>query len=156
MSRTKKLTPVLRAVELSKANRAGKDSQIMFEDVSLSVYPGELVALRGFSSTEATSLLNCLSGLDQPNRGSVFMGDRELTAMRESDRAELRQTHLGVVPSSPALVRFLSVAENIEAPLRLRAISPAERQARVSELLELVGLAGHDHQRPSDVSVGKQ
>ncbi|WP_323959095.1 ATP-binding cassette domain-containing protein [Arthrobacter sp. JZ12] len=119
--------------------------------MSLSVYPGELVSLKGFSDTAATALLNCLSGLGEPDGGSVFIGDRELTVMRESDRAELRQTHLGLVHGASGLLPILTVAENIELTLRLRGMPAAERHARVDELLELVGLAGCSHQPPSEL-----
>lgn len=156
MSRTKKSTPALKAIGLTKSSGIGADSKRMLEDVSLSIYPGELVALRGFSSAATAALFTCLSGLDVPDSGSVFIGDLELTAMRESDRAELRRTELGLVSGSCSLVPFLSVSENIEAPLRLVGMAPADREVRVRELLEFVGLAGNQHQQPSGLSAAQQ
>ncbi|WP_081746421.1 ATP-binding cassette domain-containing protein [Arthrobacter sp. H5] len=76
--------------------------------------------------------------------------------MRESDRVELRQTQLGFVFQSFGLISILSAAENVEVPMRLVGLPPVKRQARVDELLSLVGLADHHNQRPSELSGGQQ
>lgn len=147
--------PALRAVGVTKSYGSGESAVRACTDVSLSVRPSELLVVKGPSGSGKT-LLNCVGGLDEPDSGSVFVGDLELTAMRESDRVALRQTHLGFVFQSFGLIPILSAAENVEVPMRLVGMPSAERQKRVDELLELVGLAQHRHQRPAELSGGQQ
>lgn len=150
------VAPAMRAVGVNRTYGKGDGAVHACQDASLSVQPGELLVVKGPSGSGKTTLLNCIGGLDEPDSGSVFIGDHELTAMRESDRVELRQTELGFVFQSFGLIPILSAAENVEVPMRLVGVPPAERQARVDELLELVGLANHHHQRPAELSGGQQ
>ncbi|GAB3544794.1 ABC transporter ATP-binding protein [Arthrobacter tumbae] len=148
--------PALRADGVTKTYRTGESAVYACTDVSLSVAPGELLVVKGPSGSGKTTLLNCIGGLDEPDSGSVFVGDLELTAMREQDRVTLRQTNLGFVFQSFGLIPILTAAENVEVPMRLVGMPAAERQARVDELLELVGLGKHHHQRPAELSGGQQ
>jgi len=125
-------------------------------DVDLDVEPGELVVLRGPSGSGKTTLLNLLGGLDRPTSGQVRIGDLELSAADDEALAALRSTRLGFVFQSFALLPMLTAAENIEVPLRVVSTEPEARSARVRELLELVGLAGHANQRPDELSGGQQ
>jgi putative ABC transport system ATP-binding protein len=147
---------VLRVVELTKTYGSGEDAVSACVDISLSVRPGELLMVQGPAGSGKTTLLNCIGGLAEPDSGSVFVDGVELTAMRESDRAALRQTHLGFVFQSSGLIPILTVAENVEVPMRIVGIPRDERQTRVDELLELVGLSKHGDRRATELSVDQQ
>lgn len=154
--KVRKTTPAVRVVKLSKTVGPGDDAVEALRDVSFSVQPGELLVVKGSPGPGVMALMNCVAGLEEPDSGSVFIGDRELTAMRESDRVTLRQTNVGVLFGSLGLIPILTVAENVEVPMRLVGMPPSERRGRVEELLELVGLTEHHDQRPATLSDDQQ
>ncbi len=147
---------IIRAQGLTRTFGTGDSAVHALVDATLEVEAGELVVLRGPSGSGKTTLLNLLGGLDTPSAGTVWLGDRELTAMSEADLVEVRRSTLGYVFQSFGLIPVLSAAENVEVPLRITNTDPAERDARVRELLELVGLAPHAEQRPYELSGGQQ
>jgi putative ABC transport system ATP-binding protein len=125
-------------------------------DVSFEVPSGQLLALVGRSGSGKTSLLNCIGGLDRPTSGTITINGRVVSAMSERERTALRRDELAFVFQTFGLVPMLSAAENVSLPLRLRNAKPTSRDARVAELLELVGLTTHAAQRPSELSGGQQ
>ncbi len=135
--------------------RAGKVVHAV-RDVSFSAGRGELVAVRGRSGAGKTTLLNIIGGLDRPTSGKVFIGGQEVTSAAEPQLVTLRRDVIGFVFQSFGLVPILSAAENVGVPLRLAKVPPAEREQRVSVLLELVGVGAHANQRPYELSGGQQ
>ena len=97
-----------------------------------------------------------LGGLDQPTSGQVRLGAVQLTGAAESELVDIRRSQIGFVFQAFGLIPVLSAAENVEVPLRLLGVAPEEREARVAELLALVGLADHARQRPAELSGGQQ
>jgi putative ABC transport system ATP-binding protein len=126
------------------------------QDVGFHVEAGEFVALVGRSGSGKTTLLNCLGGLDRPTAGRIVIAGREVTALDDDGRTDLRRDAVAFVFQTFGLVPVLSAAENVELPLRMRRTAVAERTARVAELLELVGLTDHARQRPGELSGGQQ
>ncbi|GAA4751420.1 ABC transporter ATP-binding protein [Amnibacterium soli] len=126
------------------------------EDVGFRVEAGEFVALIGRSGSGKTTLLNCLGGLDRPTAGRIVVDGREVTALDDDGRTDLRRDTIAFVFQTFGLVPVLSAAENVGLPLRMRRTPPAERDRRVAELLELVQLGGHARQRPGELSGGQQ
>ncbi|MEI5584277.1 MULTISPECIES: ABC transporter ATP-binding protein [unclassified Agromyces] len=146
----------LRAQSVSRVydGRAGAVTAV--DEVSLEVGPGELVVVTGRSGAGKTTLLNLLGGLDRPTAGRVLLGDDDLSGLDDDALAAVRRDRVGYVFQSFGLIPVLSAAENVEVPLRLQRVPAAERDARVAEALELVGLAGHAAQRPYELSGGQQ
>lgn len=142
------------AVSRTFAGRAGEVHAV--RDVSLEVRPGELLVVTGPSGAGKTTLLNLLGGLDRPTSGRVQLGELELSALDEDALAEVRRDRLGYVFQSFGLIPVLSAAENVAVPLRLQRMDAEARDARVAEVLELVGLGGHAAQRPYELSGGQQ
>ena len=124
--------------------------------VTFAAPPGALVVVTGRSGSGKTTLLNCLTGLDQPDAGTVFFGDLEVTALLGDALAQFRRDHVGFVFQSFGLLPELTARENVGLPLRLQRVAPLEREERVGELLDLVGLGSHQNQRPGELSGGEQ
>jgi putative ABC transport system ATP-binding protein len=112
--------------------------------------------VRGRSGSGKTTLLNLAAGLDRPTSGRVWLGDAEVSALSERGLVELRRRRVGLVFQTFGLVPILSAAENIGVPLRLVDTPPAVRDARVAQLLDVVGLATHATRRPDELSGGEQ
>jgi putative ABC transport system ATP-binding protein len=146
----------IRVEGVGRAYGRGSRAVHALREVSFSVAPGELVAVRGRSGAGKTTLLNIIGGLDKPDAGHVFVGEHEVSAASERELVELRRGTIGFVFQSFGLVPILSAAENVGVPLRLARVDAAEREQRVAVLLELVGLGAHGAQRPYELSGGQQ
>lgn len=150
------MTTLVEAHEVVRTFRRGPSSVEALRGVSLSVAPGELVALVGRSGSGKTTLLNLLGGLDRPDAGQVVVDGADLGTMDDAGRLRLRRERIGFVFQSFGLLPYLSARENIGVPLRMLATPAREREHRVTELLDVVGLAGHAEQRPAELSGGQQ
>ncbi|MCC2592782.1 ABC transporter ATP-binding protein [Tessaracoccus sp. OS52] len=147
----------LRGRNLHRTFGSGQTAVRALRGVEIDVTHGQLTVVTGPSGAGKTTLLNLLCGLDLPDVGEVTLADgQSLSAMPEADRLALRRQRFGYVFQSFGLIPVLSAAENVEVPLRLQRISPAERGRRVSAHLERVGLARHAKQRPGELSGGQQ
>lgn len=148
--------PAVRAENLSRSYQTAAGPVHACAEVSLQVSAGELLVICGPSGAGKTTLLNLLGGLDAPSSGRVWLGGDELGQLSENRLAEIRRDRLGYVFQSFGLIPVLSAAENVEVPLRLQWRPAAERDARVAEVLALVGLERQASQRPDELSGGQQ
>jgi putative ABC transport system ATP-binding protein len=126
------------------------------DGISLAVEPGQLVAVRGRSGSGKTTLLSLIGALDRPTSGSAHVAGLPVSEMPEKELVGFRRRTIGFIFQSFGLLPILSAAENVEIPLRLVAEDPRKRDARVKELLELVGLADRAGHRPFELSGGEQ
>ncbi len=124
--------------------------------VSLAIYPCQLTAIVGRSGSGKTTLLNLIAGLDDPSEGEVWVMGQSLQKMDEAARLALRREKLGFIFQSFGLLPLLTAAENVGVPLRMRNVPAAEREARVREALEWVGLGRRARHRPYELSGGEQ
>ena len=148
--------PILEAIDLVRDYPSGESIIHALRGVSLETWPGQLLAVRGRSGSGKTTLLNILGGLDRPTSGRVLIDGREISAMTEDEMVDVRRRSVAFIFQSFGLVPILSAAENVEIPLRLVRTEARERDARVRELLELVGLGGRAKHRPYELSGGEQ
>lgn len=125
-------------------------------DVAFDVEPGEMVAVVGRSGSGKTTLLNLLGGLDRPDSGTVRVNGTEITDLNEEGLSRMRRDSISYVFQTFGLIPALTAAENVGIPLRLRRTPVAEREQRVTLLLDLVGLRDHALQRPTELSGGQQ
>ena len=124
--------------------------------VDLRVEAGELIAVRGRSGSGKTTLLNVLGGLDRPTSGRVMVEGRDVAQLSAAELVELRRRTISFIFQGFGLLPILSAAENVEIPLRLANTPTGVRQARVQEMLDVVGLGGRAGHRPSELSGGEQ
>lgn len=149
-------TPMVKVDSVTRRYGSGSNKLIAVNDVSFQVARGSLVALVGRSGSGKTTLLNCIGGLDRPSSGSIVVDDIVVTKLSERKRTALRRDTVAFVFQTFGLVPMLSAAENVGLPMRLRRAKTSVRDRRVAELLDLVGLAKHMHQRPAELSGGQQ
>ncbi len=124
----------------------------VFSEVSLQLAAGEFVALLGESGVGKSTLLNCIAGLEDADRGEVHIAGTPLATLDEAGRAALRRQSLGFVFQAFHVLPHLTVAENVELPLRLLGRPDA---VRVESLLQAVGLGGLGARLPAQLSGGQ-
>jgi len=148
--------PIVEAIDLNRDYPIGDSVVHAVRAINLSVGRGELVAVRGRSGSGKTTLLNLLGGLDRPTSGRVIVDGHEVSAMDESELVAIRRRVVAFVFQAFGLVPFLTATENVEVPLRLVHAEPRERDRRVADLLEVVGLGDRARHRPHELSGGEQ
>jgi len=126
------------------------------DGVSLTIEPGEFVALLGQSGSGKSTLLNLLAGLDRPTSGSVLVHGRDLAKLSSEELAGYRQNEVGMVFQAFHLIASMTTAENVELPMRFAEVDRTERAQRSRESLERVGLDNRLEHRPSELSGGEQ
>jgi putative ABC transport system ATP-binding protein len=154
LSTRRQVEAVLEANDLYRFYHAGEDETFALRGVSLTVAPGEILAVVGPSGSGKSTLIGCLAGLDEPDGGSVSVAGTRITRQPEAQRAGLRARWIGVLQQSGNLLDHLSVANNIRAAQTL--VRSADRtEASVPSLLADVGLAGRARARPATLSGGE-
>jgi len=118
--------------------------------VDLDIRRGEFLTFLGPSGSGKTTLLMVLAGFETPTAGSVTKNGADITAVSADRR------NFGMVFQGYALFPHMSVADNIAFPLKIRGVPKRERDARVTEMIELVGLTNHQAKRPQALSGGQQ
>jgi putative ABC transport system ATP-binding protein len=149
-------------MEVTKVVNATRDFKIgelethALRGVNLSIDSGEFTALVGPSGSGKTTLLQLIGLLDQPTTGSVFINGRDVSGLNRNQRADMRKGTIGFIFQFFALIPTLTAYENVEMPLLLTGTKSSDRRARVTEMLEAVGLSDHAHHRPDQLSGGQQ
>ncbi len=142
------------ARELVKQYGTGDAAVRALDNVSLSVEPGELVAVMGPSGSGKSTLMHILAGLDQPTTGSAWIGDTEVSALSDKELTAIRRRHVGFVFQFFNLLPMLTAEENILLPSRIAGHRPDPE--RVAAIIERVGIADRLGHRPSEMSGGQQ
>jgi putative ABC transport system ATP-binding protein len=148
--------PMVQAIELTRDFPIAETVVHALRGINLSVARGELVAVRGRSGSGKTTLLNLLGGLDRPTSGRVVVDGHEVSSMAEGELVGVRRRVVAFIFQAFGLVPFLTATENVEVPLRLVHAEARERDRRVADLLEVVGLAERARHRPHELSGGEQ
>ena len=148
--------PLIRLEHISKSYRRGAQIVPVLDDISFSIGNGEFLALMGPSGSGKSTLLNLLAGIDQPDRGRLFVGEIDIGTLSEAALADWRARHVGFIFQFYNLMPVLSAFENVELPLLLTALNRRERERHVIAALQLVNLADRMEHTPNELSGGQQ
>ena len=139
---------------LTKVYGSGETRVVALDDVTLDLYAGEFTAIMGKSGSGKSTLMHCAAGLDGATAGQVFLGDIDLTALKERHLTELRRDRIGFVFQAFNLVPTLTAEENIVLPSAIAGRRPDP--AWFDEVIDTVGLRDRLGHRPSELSGGQQ
>lgn len=128
----------------------------ILDNVDLAVEAGELVVVRGRSGVGKTTLAKIISLLIKPDEGSLEFMNRDITDINESERAFLRLKYIGYIDQMFKLIPSISVADNVELPLKLLGIPRNERRKKVSDILAYLGLEDKMYRYPDELSGGEK
>jgi putative ABC transport system ATP-binding protein len=145
-------TAALQARTLYRFFRAGEEETLALRGVSLTLEPGELVAVAGPSGSGKSTLLSCLAGIDEPDGGAVLVAGQRISHRPEPIRARLRARHIGLLFQSANLFEHLTVRQNVGLAQRLAG---RRGGTGIGPLLDSVGLAKRAHAYPGELSGGE-
>jgi putative ABC transport system ATP-binding protein len=146
---------MIRLSGIERVFRVGEEEVHALRGVNLEIARGEYISLMGPSGSGKSTLLNVIGLLDRPNAGRYELDGRDVTGLDDDDLSRVRREKIGFVFQFFHLVARLTAAENIELPMVLAGIDPAERKARLARLLAQYGLEARARHRPDQLSGGQ-
>ena len=147
---------VLEARNVARHFQQGPDTLEVLKAVNVSILAGERLSIVGASGSGKTTLLQVLGGLDKPSQGHVLVDGKDIHALGEKERGELRNHAMGFVYQFHHLLPEFSALENVAMPLLVRRMKTSEAKDRAAEILKRVGLGGRLTHRPHQLSGGER
>ncbi|MEE8519624.1 MAG: ABC transporter ATP-binding protein [Dehalococcoidia bacterium] len=147
---------IIDASNVCKTYRSSRNEVAALRGVDLRIERGEMVAVMGPSGCGKTTLLNCLSGLDTIDEGTVLLEGESIHAMSDHRRTELRRNRMGFVFQGYNLLPVLSAIQNVELPLVIDGVPRREAHERAKQMLEMTDLGDRLEHRPMELSGGEQ
>lgn len=148
--------PIIEIKDVVKTYASGNVQVQALKGVSLQVPRGEMVAIMGASGCGKTTLLNCMSGLDDVDGGTVTIDGTDLATMNDRQKTSYRARNMGFIFQTYNLLPVLSAVENVELPLVVSGFGANKARERAIAALERVGLADKASSRPSQLSGGQR
>jgi putative ABC transport system ATP-binding protein len=143
------------SVEVKHVSKAYGETEI-YSDLHFQLLRGTFVALMGPIGSGKTTMLNMFAGLEKPTSGTILVMGHDITKMSGDSLAVFRARTIGLVPQVQTLIPELNVRENVELPLHFAKVNREERQRRVDDVLEKVGIKGESQRIVSTLSVGER
>ena len=150
------MEPLVQAQALTRRYVMGETVVTALDGLSLSFEPGEFTAVLGRSGSGKSTFLHLVGGLDRPTSGELRVGGRRLDELSNDELAAYRRERVGFIFQFFNLIPTLSARANVELPMTLAGVPPAERRRRADALLDRVGLAARAEHRPRELSGGEQ
>ncbi len=147
---------MIKTSDLTRVYTTDEVETTALNNVNIEINPGEFVAIMGPSGCGKSTLLNILGLLDNPSGGAYHFLDHEVSKYSERQRANLRKANVGFVFQSFNLIDELTVFENVELPLFYLGVRSTERESRVNEVLEQMGMMHRKNHFPQQLSGGQQ
>ena len=148
--------PVLEVTHLEKVYGARGNVTRALNDVSFSVLLGEFVGIMGASGSGKSTLLNCVSTIDAPTSGSIFINGQDVTGMKASKLSQFRREQLGFIFQDSNLLDTLTARENIALPLTIARVNPNEIKTRVQDVAARLSISQVLDKYPYQMSGGQQ
>jgi putative ABC transport system ATP-binding protein len=147
---------VIEARRVTKSYDTGKLAVDALRGLDLKVRRGEVLSVMGPSGCGKTTLLNCLSGLDDVTEGSVLIEGKDIARLNDDTRTDFRARRMGFVFQAYNLMPVLTAAENVELPLLLAGVAPAEAREKAHAALRTMNLSKWEDHKPAEMSGGQQ
>ena len=141
---------------VQKVYPMGEVSVPALRGISLTIHPGEFIAIMGPSGSGKSTLMHLLGCLDLPSDGVVQLDGKDITKLDEDTLAQIRGQKIGFVFQTFNLIPTLTALENVELPLFFQGVPRRQRSVRAAELLQKVGLGKRAHHKPSQLSGGER
>jgi putative ABC transport system ATP-binding protein len=141
---------------ITKTYRMGEIDITVLDGITLSVKPGELIAIMGPSGSGKSTLMNIIGCLDRPTSGVYRFEDREISTLSDDELASVRNVKIGFVFQTFNLLPRFSALKNVEVPLIYSGVPARTRRERAVPLLKQVGLAERMYHKPTELSGGQQ
>ena len=149
------MEPLIEARSLGKVFPMGGGPVHALRDISVQIAVGEYLTIRGPSGCGKSTLLHILGCVDTPSSGTLRFDGRDVSALPDYARSDLRLRSIGFVFQRFFLLPMLTAAENVDVPQAEAGVSRADRKRRTAELLDYVGLGHRAGHRPSQLSGGE-
>jgi lipoprotein-releasing system ATP-binding protein len=149
-------SPALHLEAIERRYRQGDETLVILSGVTLSVWPGESVALIAPSGAGKSTLLHIAGLLEEPNAGEVWIGEQETTRLGDAERTAIRRADIGFVYQAHHLLPEFSAIENVMLPQMIYGLDKREARTRSMELLDFLGLGKRLEHRPAELSGGEQ
>ncbi|BBI33723.1 ABC transporter ATP-binding protein [Cohnella abietis] len=147
---------LIRINQLSKLYRMGGELLKALDEVSLTIYRGDFIAITGPSGSGKSTLMNVIGCLDAPTTGEYWLDGEEVSQLKENKLAEIRNQKIGFIFQGFNLLSRLTAIENVELPLIYRGVPAKLRREQAIAALTKVGLEERIHHRPVELSGGQQ
>ncbi len=151
-----KKKPIIQLKNVWKTYQMGEYKINALQGINLEVFEGEFLAVQGPSGSGKSTAMNLIGCLDVPSKGTIFLDNKDISLMTESDLAQIRGRKIGFVFQRFNLLQNLTALENVMLPMIFQGFSPNKRKSRAQTLLRKIGLGDRMDHKPGELSGGQQ